>query len=52
MHHALLLLAGEVSVINTATACGWVNPSAFIDAFTTLVGQTPGQYQRSLRQGA
>ncbi|MYW04957.1 helix-turn-helix transcriptional regulator [Streptomyces sp. SID3343] len=52
VHHALLLLAGEVSVINTATACGWANPSAFIDAFTTLVGQTPGQYQRSLREDA
>ncbi|MEV1026743.1 helix-turn-helix transcriptional regulator [Streptomyces sp. NPDC050264] len=50
VHHALLLLAGEVSVINTATACGWANPSAFIDAFTNLVGQTPGQYQRSLRE--
>ncbi|WP_069173690.1 AraC family transcriptional regulator [Streptomyces griseus] len=50
VHHALLLLAGEVSVINTASACGWANPSAFIDAFTTLVGRTPGQYQRSLRE--
>ncbi|MFE6892054.1 helix-turn-helix domain-containing protein [Streptomyces sp. NPDC057694] len=49
VHHALLLLASGVSVINTATACGWANPSAFIDAFTSLVGQTPGQYQRSLR---
>ncbi|MFF1920088.1 AraC family transcriptional regulator [Streptomyces sp. NPDC058221] len=52
VHHALLLLAGGVSVINTATACGWANPSAFIDAFTALVGQTPGQYRRTLRQDA
>ncbi|MGC5363655.1 AraC family transcriptional regulator [Streptomyces sp. DT24] len=52
VHHALLLLTAEVSVTNTAIACGWANPSAFIDAFTTLVGQTPGQYQRSLREDA
>ncbi|MFB4426764.1 hypothetical protein C5F59_037465 [Streptomyces sp. QL37] len=39
-------------MIDTATACGWANPSAFIDAFTALVGRTPGQYQRSLREDA
>lgn len=48
IHHALLLLADGVSVVDTATACGWSNPSGFIDAFTDLVGQTPGQYRRSL----
>lgn len=52
VHHALLLLAADVSVIHTATACGWANPSAFINAFTALVGQTPGQYQRVLRDDA
>lgn len=48
VHAALLLLADGTSVIDTATACGWQNPSAFIDIFTALVGQTPGRYQRSL----
>lgn len=51
IHRALLLLADGVSVIDTATACGWANPSVFIQAFTTLVGATPGSYQRSLRAG-
>lgn len=49
IHRALLLLTDGLSVVDTATACGWANPSAFIDAFTALVGQTPGRYQRSLR---
>lgn len=49
VHHALRLLAAGRSVTETALACGWLNPSAFIDAFTALVGQTPGRYQRSLR---
>ncbi|WP_084821200.1 MULTISPECIES: AraC family transcriptional regulator [unclassified Leucobacter] len=48
VHRALLLLTDGVSVVDTATACGWANPSAFIDAFTELVGQTPGRYRRSL----
>ncbi|MGW1564309.1 helix-turn-helix domain-containing protein, partial [Streptomyces sp. NPDC002144] len=33
----------------TAVACGWSNPSSFIDAFTEVVGQTPGRYQADLR---
>lgn len=49
VHHALLMLTAGSSVTETAVACGWLNPSAFIDAFTVLVGQTPGRYQRSLR---
>ena len=49
IHRALLLLTDGLSVVDTATACGWANTSAFIDAFTALVGQTPGRYQRSLR---
>lgn len=48
IHSALLLLADGTSVLDTATACGWLNPSAFIETFTALVGQTPGRYQRSL----
>lgn len=48
VHRALLMLTDNMSVIDTATACGWANPSAFIDAFTALIGQTPGRYQRTL----
>ena len=48
IHRALLLLADGVPVIDTAVACGWANPSAFIDIFATLVGQTPGRYQRAI----
>lgn len=50
VHHALVLLADGVTVVNAATACGWANPSAFIESFAALVGQTPGRYQRSLRE--
>jgi AraC-like DNA-binding protein len=48
IHRALLMLADGASVLETATACGWSNPSAFIETFSALVGQTPGRYQRSL----
>ncbi|WP_435124766.1 AraC family transcriptional regulator [Actinacidiphila sp. bgisy144] len=48
IHRALLLLTDGKSVTRTAAACGWANPSAFIGAFTSLVGQSPGRYQRSL----
>lgn len=45
IHHALVHLANGVSVTDTAIMCGWSNPSSFIEAFTALVGQTPGRYQ-------
>ncbi|MFY1637093.1 helix-turn-helix domain-containing protein [Solwaraspora sp. WMMB335] len=45
IHHALPHLANGVSVTATAGLCGWSNPSSFIDAFTDIVGQTPGRYQ-------
>ncbi len=48
IHHALLLLTEGTSVTDTALACGWANPSAFIETFTALVGVTPGHYLRSL----
>jgi len=51
IHRALLLLSRGASVTSTATACGWSNPSAFIETFTGLVGQTPGRYQRSVAGG-
>nr|WP_232791768.1 MULTISPECIES: helix-turn-helix transcriptional regulator [Amycolatopsis] len=49
IHHALFRLAEGESVTDTAIACGWSNPSAFIGAFTAVVGQTPGRYQAGLR---
>lgn len=48
VHRALLMLAEGRAVVDTALACGWANPSSFIEAFTSLVGQTPGAYSRSL----
>lgn len=49
IHHALAHLTDGMSVTETALACGWSNPSSFIDAFTEIVGQTPGRYQAELR---
>jgi len=49
IHHALMLLADGHSVTYAAAACGWANPSSFIDAFTRTVGQTPGRYSEGLR---
>ncbi|MFD6277142.1 helix-turn-helix domain-containing protein [Streptomyces sp. NPDC060209] len=49
IHHALAHLADGKSVTGTAMSCGWSNPSSFIDAFTEIVGQTPGRYQADLR---
>ncbi|MCX4834976.1 AraC family transcriptional regulator [Streptomyces sp. NBC_01016] len=49
IHHALAHLTEGTSVTDTAMACGWSNPSSFIDAFNDVVGQTPGSYQADLR---
>lgn len=49
IHHALVYLGDGLSVTATATRCGWSNPTSFIDAFTELIGQTPGRYQSDLR---
>lgn len=49
IHHALALLADGNSITRTAMACGWSNPSTFIEAFSTALGQTPGRYQSALR---
>ncbi|MFE6976987.1 AraC family transcriptional regulator [Streptomyces sp. NPDC057682] len=43
--HALVLLAENHDTTRTAHACGWTNPSAFIQAFTCLVGTTPGRHR-------
>jgi AraC-like DNA-binding protein len=52
IHHAVAHLTNGMSVTDTAMECGWSNPSSFIDAFTEVVGQTPGRYRAGLlRQG-
>jgi AraC-like DNA-binding protein len=50
LHHALTLLAAGRSVTDTATACGWSNPTSFIEAFTAVLGETPGRYRLHLTQ--
>ncbi|MFC5799937.1 AraC family transcriptional regulator [Streptomyces formicae] len=51
IHHALAHLTDGMSVTDTAIACGWSNPSSFIDAFSGVVGQTPGRYQADGQHG-
>ncbi|WP_206506777.1 AraC family transcriptional regulator [Streptomyces chrestomyceticus] len=48
IHHALAHLTNGMSVTDTAMACGWSNPTSLIEAFTEIVGQTPGSYQADL----
>jgi AraC-like DNA-binding protein len=43
IQHSLILLAEGHTVLDTATASGWSNPSTFIDAFTSVLGHTPGR---------
>lgn len=50
VHRSLIMLIEGMSVVDTAVACGWSNPSGFIEAFVSLVGMTPGKYQQSLRR--
>jgi AraC-like DNA-binding protein len=49
VQHALIRLAEGDGVIDTAARLGWANPTSFIEAFTAVVGQTPGRYQLELR---
>ncbi len=51
VQHALVGLTEGSSVTDIAMESGWSNPSSFIDAFTSVVGQTPGRYQAELRSG-
>ncbi|WP_290050190.1 AraC family transcriptional regulator [Amycolatopsis solani] len=44
VQRAVLELGDGTSVTDTAIRLGWANPSSFIDAFTDLVGCTPGRY--------
>lgn len=52
LQHALALLAEGTPVTRTALACGWANPSSFIETFTRAVGQTPGHYLRAQRRSS
>lgn len=47
--HAMILLAEGATVTEAGRRCGWATTSAFIDAFTRTVGQTPGGYRTSAR---
>ncbi|MGV9797823.1 AraC family transcriptional regulator [Mycobacterium sp. NPDC003449] len=49
VHHSLIHLTNGRSVADTAMDCGWSNPTSFIEAFTAVVGQTPGRYKSELR---
>ncbi|MER6951879.1 helix-turn-helix transcriptional regulator [Nonomuraea sp. NPDC000554] len=49
IQRALLELCEGTSVTDTAIRLGWANPSSFIEAFTELVGQTPGRYRSAAR---
>ncbi len=50
IQHALAYLWQGHSVAQTATLCGWSNPSSFVEAFCAVVGQTPGRYQAARHQ--
>ncbi len=52
VQHALVHLLDGHPVTGTAVLCGWSNPTSFIEAFTAIVGQTPGRYQSDLRRAA
>lgn len=45
LHHALILLAAGHTVTSTAAACGWANPTSFIEAFSAALGETPARYR-------
>jgi AraC-like DNA-binding protein len=49
IQRALLELCEGASVTDTAIRLGWANPTSFIEAFTDLVGQTPGRYRSTVR---
>lgn len=52
IQRSLLELCEGASVTDTATRLGWSNPSSFIEAFTDLVGQTPGRYRSAARNSS
>lgn len=50
VQHALIRLAEGDAVVDTAARLGWANPTSFIEAFTAVVGQTPGRYRTELHR--
>ena len=44
LQHALVMLADRTPVTTVALACGWSNPSAFIETFRRAFGATPGKF--------
>lgn len=50
VQHALIHLSQGETVTGTALRVGWANPTSFIEAFTTLIGQTPGRYRAGLER--
>ena len=52
IQHALIHLTQDRPVTDTAIALGWANPTSFIEAFTAIVGQTPGRYQAEVRRSS
>jgi AraC-like DNA-binding protein len=49
LQRALVLLADRTPVTTTALACGWSNPSAFIETFRRAFGATPGKFYADTR---
>jgi AraC-like DNA-binding protein len=49
LQHALVLLADRTPVTTAALACGWSNPSAFIETFRRAFGATPGKFYADTR---
>lgn len=49
VQRAVLELGEGRSVTDTAIRLGWANPGSFIEAFTALVGRTPGRYRAAMR---
>ncbi|WP_433893631.1 AraC family transcriptional regulator [Streptomyces sp. CA-111067] len=47
--HAMIRLAEGATVTEAGLGCGWATTSAFIDAFTRTIGQTPGGYRATAR---
>jgi len=49
---AMVALAGDATVTDTAYACGWATTSAFVHAFGQAMGTTPGAHRRRPAQPA
>lgn len=47
---AMVMLAEDAGVTDTAHACGWATTSAFVDTFAHMMGTTPGAYRSSARR--